>query len=596
MASQDELIVRIGADFNELKKGLKKAGDEVEEFGKKGGKAGKKIGLEFEGARTVAVGLAGGIGLVTTAIGLMTKGVLENAKAQRLWAKRLTVNEETFGALSAVARRFGAETDDMGDAIKDLNERIADASRGNKTYETALNMVGLASKDLINLPVEDQFIKVADAIGKMTNAGDQNFATQELMADAGFRLAEVFRLGEDGIRKMADEVIRTNEAMSAFELKKIAQASRHAKELDQSFQAMKNTIANETIEALMSMTSILKDASEFWGEVFNSSNTELGNELVEINKKLKEQDALTEKTRLRLKKGLTTRQQLRIEEGRGLELANKRRVIQMELNALEAQHGLTIRSNIDGTQRQLTLEESIIKAKKEGRQELGPSTQQLPAFMPSKDALGESIDTYQSFLEEKAKLEEEARNKELNDAFNHAMDLGEIEAKKNKSLEKMEDMKRKGQATAQKQFFADMTSLMGSSSRKMFEIGKAFAMAEVGLEIPKNAEKAWGWGMSMGGPPLAVAFAGASVASGLARLQQISSTSMGGGGGGASGGGAGAGVTGGADVEQQAPQNVVDATFNIQGSSVGADQIRQLGSDLNELAEDGFVLRSVSVN
>ena len=102
-------------------------------------------------------------------------------------------------------------------------------------------------------------------------------------------------------------------------------------------------------------------------------------------------------------------------------------------------------------------------------------------------------------------------------------------------------------------------------------------------------------GIPIIGPALGIAAAAAAVASGASQIQNIKSQTMGGGSvnaGGISGGG-GAGAGGG--QQQAAPENVLDATFNIQGSSVSADSVRQLGSSLNEYIEDGFRIRSVQV-
>lgn len=162
------------------------------------------VGTKFAAFGTAS---AAGIGAATIAIG-------ESAKEVTNWADRLGMARQEFAALAKVGEKFGADTDAVGDSIKDLNERIADASTGNKTYEEALNKIGLSYKDLVGLSPQEQFLKTADAIGKLNDKGMQNFVTAELMGDAGFRLLPMFRQGEEAIRGMTAAVIENNEVMN----------------------------------------------------------------------------------------------------------------------------------------------------------------------------------------------------------------------------------------------------------------------------------------------------------------------------------------------------------------------------------------------
>jgi len=153
----------------------------------------------------------------------------------------------------------------------------------------------------------------------------------------------------------------------------------------------------------------------------------------------------------------------------------------------------------------------------------------------------------------------------------------------------------KGKMSVASDFMGQMSGLMNTNSRKQFEIGKAAAIAQVAIDTPKAAMSAYSAmaGIPFIGPALGVAAAGAAIASGVSQMQNIKSQSFGGGGSvGGSAVDAGGADAGGAT---QAPQNVIDASFNIQGSNVSADSVRGMLGSLNELIEDGGTLRSVKV-
>lgn len=215
MASAGSLNLFFNADTSNAKRGLQSLQRET-------GKTTSALGKMGSGFKS----LIGGLNPMTLSIGALGAGIgalaAKTAQANKetaLWADRLGVSATELDALAKVAKNYGGSLDDVGDSMKDLNERIADAAGGNKTYEEALNKVGLASKDLINLPVEQQFLKVADAIGKLNNVGDQNFVTAELMADAGFRLIPMFREGEMAIRGMTDRLKENGQVMTESSMK-----------------------------------------------------------------------------------------------------------------------------------------------------------------------------------------------------------------------------------------------------------------------------------------------------------------------------------------------------------------------------------------
>lgn len=82
------------------------------------------------------------------------------------------------------------------------------------------------------------------------------------------------------------------------------------------------------------------------------------------------------------------------------------------------------------------------------------------------------------------------------------------------------------------QALSDLSTLMNSESRKMFEVGKAAAIAQTVMSTYEGAQKAYTAlaGIPVVGPALGAAAAAAAIAGGVARVQSIRSQSFGGGG------------------------------------------------------------------
>jgi hypothetical protein len=164
----------------------------------------------------------------------------------------------------------------------------------------------------------------------------------------------------------------------------------------------------------------------------------------------------------------------------------------------------------------------------------------------------------------------------------------------------------KGKLDVMQGFFGQMSVLMQSSNRKMFEIGKASAIAETVINTYKAATAAYSSlaGIPIVGPALGAAAAGAAVVAGLANVKKIQSTQFGSGGavGGMGAGGPGTtagggnGVGGAPDPGQgpgaAAPQISRQVNVTLQGDVFSAAQVRALISQINAATDDNTTLKT----
>ena len=134
--------------------------------------------------------------------------------------------------------------------------------------------------------------------------------------------------------------------------------------------------------------------------------------------------------------------------------------------------------------------------------------------------------------------------------------------------------------------FGDMASLMQSSNKKLFAIGKASAIAEAVVNGYSAAVKAWDKGMDIGGPAVAAAFTAASLARTGSLISSINSTSV--------GGGAGSTGSGGAAAPPAAANTSPRVALTLVGddnSTFTGKQVRSLINAINEETENGAIVR-----
>jgi len=148
-----------------------------------------------------------------------------------------------------------------------------------------------------------------------------------------------------------------------------------------------------------------------------------------------------------------------------------------------------------------------------------------------------------------------------------------LEKEYQSKLKGIKDEGLNGNLAIMKDFFGEGAQLMQSGNEKLFQIGKAFAIAEAVVSGISSAQAAWEKGMQAGGPPLAAAYTALSVANSAARISALKSASSSGGGG--SGGGAGAAST---------PQGASQQPLDVRVSGLSSGQLMD-GMDVGRLLE-----------
>jgi hypothetical protein len=167
-------------------------------------------------AKVASVAIAG------YAIGNMTKQLTEATAKTQQWASILGISASKLEAINNVGAKYNITADRLNDAIKDLNERVADGATGTKTYEEAFNRLGLKSKELIKLPVEEQFYAVATALSQLNTQAEKNFVSAELMADAGFELVYMADSLGGSLKSVVEETQNMSSSLTDLDISNLA--------------------------------------------------------------------------------------------------------------------------------------------------------------------------------------------------------------------------------------------------------------------------------------------------------------------------------------------------------------------------------------
>ena len=112
------------------------------------------------------------LGAATAAVGglfaIITGRAAQGANALSLLSKRLGLPVEQLSALENVLAKDGISLNDFNSAISTMTQGVYDAASGAGAALVPFIRLGLPFKELINLPVADQFFAIADAIQRFT--------------------------------------------------------------------------------------------------------------------------------------------------------------------------------------------------------------------------------------------------------------------------------------------------------------------------------------------------------------------------------------------------------------------------------------------
>lgn len=189
------LVVRIGSDVTDLLKGVKQSETSMQKLGKV---------AKASGAMLATAALAAG----TAVAALAVKGVqLGDALAEA--ADRVGLAAGELSALRYAAKFAGIEAATLDGALVKLGKSVSDAANGNDKMNETLQQLGISAAELRQLPLDEQMLRVSDAMEGVTNQTDKLRISAELFGrGAGAQMIALFKGGTDAIRAQMEEAKR----------------------------------------------------------------------------------------------------------------------------------------------------------------------------------------------------------------------------------------------------------------------------------------------------------------------------------------------------------------------------------------------------
>ncbi|WLQ15651.1 hypothetical protein O5O45_06940 [Hahella aquimaris] len=579
-----EMIGALSIDLRlataKIEDGLKSVNTHLERTASAANNAGKM----FSVLTTIATaGVFGGV----------IKGSLDAANHLGDLSVRLGVSVEGLSRLAYAAELSGVSAGTLETGLQRMTRRIAEAAAGSGEAIGAIKALGLSAQKLQQLRPEQQFEVLADALAEVPAKSDRVRLAMKLLDSEGVALLQTMEGGSAAIRAMGEESDRIGNTISTSFATQATAANAAIIKMNAALTGMTNNMAvalGPTIEQVAHfMGDVLPEAAKLGGQAVRllaAGALEVSASVIEFIRvgtyylgKLSDDVAKVDAELYAMQENLrgATGDIFAEMEGANRETEKFKVTLGESVVTLQDYQGVTA-TVADNLQRVKAAQEEANAALQRQNEIRGNVESIRESLLTEEEAERESYERRRDMLQE-------ALDESLLTQTQHMELLGELSAQHQATLtaiEEREKGKRKALAEAEHQervsvmtgMLGNLSTLMDTKSKKLFEIGKKAAIANALVSGYEAAVHSYNKGAQIGGPIVGAAFAATSVVATAVQIQKLKSQKFGGGGTVSAGGG-------GAPPNTYQPPQPTIPSGPASGKGEGAQIIFQFNGPVN---------------
>ena len=196
--------------FDKIDRSAKKLRGNLAKGGKggSGGVLGGMFGAGMAKGLGKAIPLLGAYLTVMKGIRTVSNGIKEaSARVDSLAkaSRKLGMTTEALNGLRFAGEQTGVASNTMDMALQRLGRRLAQAAHGAGEAAPAIAQLGLDAKELAQMSPDQAFLKITDAMKKVTNQNEKLRLSQKLFDSEGVALVNTMAAGSAAIQNMMDK-------------------------------------------------------------------------------------------------------------------------------------------------------------------------------------------------------------------------------------------------------------------------------------------------------------------------------------------------------------------------------------------------------
>lgn len=235
------------------------------------------MGMKMKFPPMAAAGAAAFAAVAAAAVGaaLAVKGLVDEQfpliSQNGNLSKKLGLSIEQLKAFQLAAKNSGAETEDLQEGLKNLNEKVGLARMGDSGALEQFQRLGIAAEDLEGLGTEDTLKLLADRFSAIDDETQKAAIGLELMGEEGWKLNGMLSKGSGYI----DEMIQKNKEIGGGMIDEgdAAQVAAYTEQMNYLSEMMTN-VKQKVAAELAPILKVLAETMVGWfGDISGVGDT-----------------------------------------------------------------------------------------------------------------------------------------------------------------------------------------------------------------------------------------------------------------------------------------------------------------------------------
>lgn len=259
-ATIGSLVVRIGADADDLLKELKRADSGFGSFGRNVKIAHDAVAVFAAGAAAAGAAVAGLVLVSSRAADAMHKA-----------AQAAGMATSTFSEMAYAAQLSGVGTEALSTAMSRLNRNVSEAAQGSGEAQGAFRALGIEVRNADgSLKSADQILEeVADRFAGFADGPEKSALAIAIFGKAGAAMIPMLNAGKAGLIEMREEARALGVSIDTETGRAAERFNDNLERLQKAGQGLANTLMRELLPALNSVTEAMVSMSKEGGGLKN---------------------------------------------------------------------------------------------------------------------------------------------------------------------------------------------------------------------------------------------------------------------------------------------------------------------------------------
>ena len=192
--------------------------------------------------------------------GAMIKGASESADAAAKMGDRFGLATERMIGLQAAGELFGASKEGIARALKDLSGATFEAATKGGEAAASFDRLKISASTFATLPMDEQFIRVTEALANVQNATERNALGAKLLGKSWGEVSGAMAEGAEGIREAMRDAQLFGLAINRVDAAKLEAVNDAITKSHQAMQGLFTTIAINLAPVVIALKTGFIDA------------------------------------------------------------------------------------------------------------------------------------------------------------------------------------------------------------------------------------------------------------------------------------------------------------------------------------------------